>query len=693
MADGSIRIDVGLDTSKAEKDLTRLKQKITKLENELENDTAKKEGILKNLSEVNAELDAAKERVRYLKEEYKNATGDKKSLLKEELAEAIEEQRLLNSEANKLDTAYDRVKGRIETNTQKLGEMKEQAGAMAQQIEKARPVETLGRSIDNAKTRLSKFIRTALGVGSAIMLFRMLTRSIIGSVKEFAKYDTETRSNLESLKTALAGLRGSWGAAFAPIFNAVVPLLQKLISWLTAAANAVAQFMAVLSGRTTYKKAIGNNNALAGSVANVGEAAEKAEGQLASFDELNVLQDNRTSNSGAGGGGGEAAPYEIVEEDIAPWAQKLAEHLKLIKELAIAIGAAILAWKLVNFLNQLLGLNLTLKQTLGLAIAVGGAVLYIEGWIDAFNNGVDWDNTIAMISGCALAAAGLGLAFGGTAAAIALLVGGIGMLLIGITDWIQKGELSTETFWLLEAAILAVGAAFALLVSPWSLLVAAFVAGGLAIYKNWDSIKDWFNEKVKPWFTVEKWRELGRKAMESIKNGLNSISLPKFHFYWERTGYTGTFFGRTFTVNIPFPHLDWYAKGGVFDGASIIGVGESGQEAVVPLERNTGWINKVVDGVIERLSESSVANALADAFASTPLPAMAGGTVTPPNSATAADALTGINDTLQELRALLAGAGGLASEAGNEYRFYLDGKELHAVIQKYDRQYAFAQGR
>ena len=39
------------------------------------------------------------------------------------------------------------------------------------------------------------------------------------------------------------------------------------------------------------------------------------------------------------------------------------------------------------------------------------------------------------------------------------------------------------------------------------------------------------------------------------------------------------------------PTLEWYAKGGVFDSASVIGVGENGKEAVMPLENNTGWID------------------------------------------------------------------------------------------------------
>ncbi len=39
------------------------------------------------------------------------------------------------------------------------------------------------------------------------------------------------------------------------------------------------------------------------------------------------------------------------------------------------------------------------------------------------------------------------------------------------------------------------------------------------------------------------------------------------------------------TVTVPTFSVSWYAKGGIFDSASLIGVGEAGPEAVVPLDR------------------------------------------------------------------------------------------------------------
>ncbi len=47
-------------------------------------------------------------------------------------------------------------------------------------------------------------------------------------------------------------------------------------------------------------------------------------------------------------------------------------------------------------------------------------------------------------------------------------------------------------------------------------------------------------------------------------------------------------------------HLPRMAKGGIVDGATIAMIGERGQEAVMPLENNTGWIDKLAKDIQER---------------------------------------------------------------------------------------------
>ena len=59
---------------------------------------------------------------------------------------------------------------------------------------------------------------------------------------------------------------------------------------------------------------------------------------------------------------------------------------------------------------------------------------------------------------------------------------------------------------------------------------------------------------------------------------------------------------------IPKLGITWNARGGVFDkptvfgyGNGLQGIGENGAEAVVPLENNLEWLNKLADMLAERM--------------------------------------------------------------------------------------------
>lgn len=73
----------------------------------------------------------------------------------------------------------------------------------------------------------------------------------------------------------------------------------------------------------------------------------------------------------------------------------------------------------------------------------------------------------------------------------------------------------------------------------------------------------------------------GRNAIAGLVNGLASldIKMPHFNISWSNTA-----FG---PINIPTPNfsVEWYAKGGIFNAAQMIGVGEAGAEAVLPLAK------------------------------------------------------------------------------------------------------------
>lgn len=69
------------------------------------------------------------------------------------------------------------------------------------------------------------------------------------------------------------------------------------------------------------------------------------------------------------------------------------------------------------------------------------------------------------------------------------------------------------------------------------------------------------------------------KGFFSFEISWPNIPMPHFGITPE-----GWKIGDLLKGSIPHLSIDWYAKGGIFDSASIIGVGEAGREAVVPLQ-------------------------------------------------------------------------------------------------------------
>lgn len=95
----------------------------------------------------------------------------------------------------------------------------------------------------------------------------------------------------------------------------------------------------------------------------------------------------------------------------------------------------------------------------------------------------------------------------------------------------------------------------------------------------WNGIKDAITGPI------DKAREIISGIIETIKGFFNfdfqlpTIKLPHFGIQPE-----GWKIGDLLKGSIPKLGIEWYAKGGVFDDAAIIGVGEAGREAVVPLQ-------------------------------------------------------------------------------------------------------------
>lgn len=125
---------------------------------------------------------------------------------------------------------------------------------------------------------------------------------------------------------------------------------------------------------------------------------------------------------------------------------------------------------------------------------------------------------------------------------------------------------------------------------------------------RWKDMQDALKE-IPNWF-----KNLFNDAMDNAKSAVQSgVDALKsiFDFEWHLPKLELPHINITggFSLNPPsFPSFDisWYARGGVFNSPSIIGVGEAGQEAVMPLERNTGWISILAQKLAERMPTNNV---------------------------------------------------------------------------------------
>lgn len=177
-----------------------------------------------------------------------------------------------------------------------------------------------GKASGAVHTGFTKILKYGFGIRSMYVLFRRLKQAIKDSFTELqnsgAFYQT-TRANVEALKTSLTTLKYQFGAAFEPIFNTVAPALQTLINYLVAVMNTLSAFIAKLTGKSTYSKAVASTAAIASNTGSAAGSAKELNKQLQGFDELN----NLTSNSGSGGGGGggsssDASNVTYVEESV-----------------------------------------------------------------------------------------------------------------------------------------------------------------------------------------------------------------------------------------------------------------------------------------------------------------------------------------------------------------------------------------
>lgn len=248
---------------------------------------------------------------------------------------------------------------------------------------------------------------------------------------------------------------------------------------------------------------------------------------------------------------------------------------------------------------------------------VVGLVGKLAGWLSNLSPQVL--TIIAVIGGVVAAIAPLLLLAGAFASAIGAISSA--MALFGVTTTIALGPLA-----LIVAAIAAVIAIGVLLYKNWDQIMARLNGLKKGMVLVWNGIKTQVTAAVKNLVTMVKndfnaIKTAASTVFNAVKNAIMNPIRKAVDFVKTAIGKIKGFFplniGKIFS-GLKLPHfkvtggkapwgiggkgslpkfdVDWYARGAIFNSPNIIGVGEAGPEAVVPLDKFWNKLDNMSSG-------------------------------------------------------------------------------------------------
>ena len=202
----------------------------------------------------------------------------------------------------------------------------------------------------------------------------------------------------------------------------VIPYVQAMVQVIAAAAKALASLWGyVLPNISTGSNSItGKLDDVADGVGGVGsaakETADEVKGMLAAFDEINVIQQQKSDVGGAGGGGGGGGSaledldwlsdyeYDFLN-GISSKVDEIAEKIKRFLPVVTTVGAALAAWKIADAVSKFFG-SKNPMWGLFAATQVINISLVWDAVGDMIKNGLTPKNVIEWLSGALVGTVG-----------------------------------------------------------------------------------------------------------------------------------------------------------------------------------------------------------------------------------------------------------------------------------------------
>ena len=433
-ADGSVIFSCDLDSTKAQKKLSKLRDEISELNSKLEKETGNKMNLEKQLDAASQAAKATEERVKMLRKEverlndrewiqkqgftqneYQTQVLDRRAAAEAELKQQEALLHTQTKEVKTLSAAYEETTANIDSMTVKLDKAKVAAGELIANTEQERRErEAENSALAKAGQYAARFRDQVKSLARSMLVFSVITAALMALRKQIkAAIATSAEAS-----DAFARLKGALLTLAAPLMDVLIPALTWLMNLLAAIVSEIVTIISILSGKSKKSMEASGKNLYkeAAAIDATGKAAKEATDALAAFDEINKLS---TTTSVGGGGGGASAIAPDFDFDEGPMMEKLDKVLQKINDIFKTIRA-------------------------GLEIVVDDLKWSFDKKVIPKSKAT-WLTVLTALLG-----ATLGAAFGGiTGGVIGLSLGVLlGLYLVGLDPETWKTEMDAEDAWI-----------------------------------------------------------------------------------------------------------------------------------------------------------------------------------------------------------------------------------------------------
>lgn len=605
--DGYLKIKTKIDNKEVDKQIKELEDKIKKLQESSTQNAKQQESLETELRQYEELTQQAKEYRQMLKKlerdrenmvktnpqlavstspEYSNLEGQIEAM-RQKYTSATKELEKQSPKIDKIYTKLDRVKAKQSENNAKITQFKQKIDSVN--------AENIQKGVDNVGKSLTKQIKKIGKLGMAVVGIRSAWFAVRGAINSVSQYNDQVATDFEYMRYAIA--------------QALVPAVQQLVKILYTVLTYVNAITTAWFGFNMFA------NASAKSFQKMKSSASAIQKSLQGFDEMNTVS---SSSSSSGSSGVPSMDLSGVQGEVPAWLKFIIDNKELIISTLTGIAFGVMAIKL----------GLEGIQALGIGIMVTGIIELMQDLKNLLEEPT-WANFGKVISDIGLIILGLGLLITSIPTAIA----GALALIIGymIAHWDELkegfkllGDFIIEIFWTLISVIEGIFTTIALIIrAPFDMLwdIASGVFNGIIqiIQGVAKVFKGIFTGDMKT--TLEGFKQIFKGIFDSlwsiakapinlIIRGINALISGVNKIKFDVPDWVPGIGGKRLGFNVP--KIPLLARGTVVSNPTPAIIGEAGTEAVVPLENNLEWLDKMASMLASKMGGNGTVNVYLD---------------------------------------------------------------------------------